>query len=146
MFYGKKLQYNPEKPYQDYASPNREGMEKPNAGTVLTDSALRNKIISSCNNIPACDVTILQQTFTVAKLINNIYTAIENSEETIKAEKAKSLELSITYFTDRKYYINRSSPSSNNSRFTSSNNNRFTPSNNSSFQRKHYFICEKPGC
>ena len=35
VFYEKKLQYNPEKPCQDYASPNREGMEKPNAGIVL---------------------------------------------------------------------------------------------------------------
>ena len=70
------------------------------------DIALRNKIIALYSNIFTCSVVTLQQTFTIAKLINNIYTAIENSEEAIKAEKAKSLKLSTTYFTDRKYHIN----------------------------------------
>ena len=94
-----------------------------------SDTALRNKIISSCSNIPACSVAILQQTSTIAGLINNIYAAIENSEEAMKAEKSEPLGLSITYFTDRKYHINRP-PSSN----------------NNNFRKKQCFICGKAGC
>ena len=73
-----------------------------------SDTALRNKIISACSNIPACSVAILQQTSIIAGLINNIYIAIENSEEAMKAERSKPLRLRllITYFTNRKYYIN----------------------------------------
>ena len=107
-----------------------------------SDSALRNKIISSCNNIPACSVAILQQTSTIAGLINNIYAAIENSEEAMKAEKAEPLGLPTTYFTDRKYHTNR--PQSINR--PPSNNNRFSSSSNNGFQRKLCFICGKPGC
>ena len=68
-----------------------------------SDAALRNKIISAYSNIPACTVIILQQTFTITRLINNIYAAIENSEKAMKAEVAEPLGLSITYFTNRKY-------------------------------------------
>ena len=41
MFYEKKLQYHSKKPYQDRASPNREDMEKPGVGTVLTSRSTR---------------------------------------------------------------------------------------------------------
>ena len=96
-----------------------------------SDTALRNKIISACSNIPACSVAILQQTSTIAGLINNIYAAIENSEEAKKAERSEPLGLGppTTYFTDRKYHINRP-PSSN----------------NNNFRKKQCFICEKAGC
>ena len=96
-----------------------------------SDTALRNKIISAYSNIPACSVAILQQTSTIAGLINNIYAAIENSEEAMKAERSEPLRLGppITYFTDRKYHINRP-PSSN----------------NNNFRKKQCFICGKPGC
>ena len=53
--------------------------------------------------------------FTIVELINNIYTIIKNSEKTIKTKKVKLLRLLITYFTNQKYYINRSSL--NNNRF-----------------------------
>ena len=101
-----------------------------------SDTALRNKIISSCSNIPACSVAILQQTSTIAGLINNIYASIENSEEAMKAERDEPLGLSTTYFTDRKYHINR----------PPLDNNRFTPSSNNRFQKKQCFICGKLGC
>ena len=96
-----------------------------------SDTALRNKIISSCSNIPVCSAAVLQHTSTIAGLINNIYAAIENNEEAMKAERSEPLGLSTTYFTDRKYHINR--PSSDNNR----------PSNNN---RKQCFICGKQNC
>ena len=100
-----------------------------------SDTALRNKIVMSCSNIPACNVAILQQTTTIAGLINNIYAAIENNEEAMKAEKSDPLGPT-TYFTDRKYYtnrpFNRPPPSS-------------SPSNNG-FQKKKCFVCGKTGC
>ena len=68
-----------------------------------SDSALRNKIISVCSNVPACGFAVLQQTVSIPGLINNIYAAIENSEGATRAERLESLSNS-TYFTDRKYY------------------------------------------
>ena len=68
-------------------------------------------------NIPACSVTILQQTTTIAGLINNIYAAIEHNEEAMKAERFESLGPA-TFFIDRKYYINRSPNYGNSSKYS----------------------------
>ena len=70
-----------------------------------SDSALCNKIVAACSNVPACSFAVLQQTTTIAGLINNIYAAIENSKEATKVERLEPLGLA-TYFTDRKYYNN----------------------------------------
>ena len=103
------------------------------------DTALRNKIIMSYNNIPACNVAILQPTIIIVELINNIYVAIENNEEIIKVEKFESFD-SETYFIDRKYYINRSFNFTYNKSFT-----YFSPFNNG-FQKKKCFVCDKTDC
>ena len=100
-----------------------------------SDTALRNKIIMSYNNIPACSVTILQPTTTIVELINNIYAAIENNEKVIKAEKSEPLNPE-TYFTDRKYYINRPS---------NPTYSRSSPPN-TDFQKKKCFVCDKTDC
>ena len=87
-----------------------------------SDTSLRNKIIMFCNNISACSVAILQSIIIIVELINNIYAAIENNEEIIKAKKFESFD-SKTYFIDRKYYINKplnfiySKPSASSSSF-----------------------------
>ncbi len=102
-----------------------------------SDTALRNKIVTSCSNVPACTVAILQHTPTIAGLINNIYAAIESNEEAIKAEKSEPLGPA-TYFTDRKYHTNR--PPN-----YSSKSSPFSPSNNS-FRKKQCYVCGKTGC
>ena len=91
------------------------------------------------NNISACSVAILQSTIIIVELINNIYAAIENNEEVIKAEKSESLDFE-TYFIDRKYYINRSLNLTYNKSFTYS-----SPFNND-FQKKKCFVCDKTDC
>ncbi|KAI6245784.1 hypothetical protein HI914_06260 [Erysiphe necator] len=53
-----------------------------------TDSALRNKIISACSDIPACSSAILQQTHSIIALCNNIYAALEYNETAIRAESS----------------------------------------------------------
>ena len=100
-----------------------------------SDTAFRNKIIMFYNNIPACSVAILQSTTIIVELINNIYAAIENSEEVIKAEKFESLD-SETYFIDHKYYINRP---------FNPIYSRLSPPN-IGFQKKKCFVCDKIGC
>ncbi len=101
-----------------------------------SDLALRNKIVTSCSNVPACTVAILQPTTTIAGLINNIYAAIESNEEAMKAEKSEPLAPA-TYFTDRKYYTNRPPNYSKSSQPSPSNN---------SFQKKQCYVCGKTGC
>ena len=104
-----------------------------------SDTALRNKIVTSCSNIPACTVAILQQTPTIAGLINNIYTAIENHEEAIKAERSEPL-VPGTFFTDRKYYTNRPPNYSNNGKSSPK------PSPSTYDSSKKCFVCGRTGC
>ena len=92
-----------------------------------SDTALRNKIVTLCSNIPTYSVAILQQTSTIAGLVNNIYTALENHEEAIKAERSEPLGFG-TYFTNRKYYTNR------------------PPSHENHFQKKQCIVYGKTGC
>ena len=100
------------------------------------NTTFRNKIIMSCNNIPAYNVIILQSTITIVELINNIYVAIENNEKVIKVEKFEPFDFE-TYFINRKYYINRPLNPIYNKSFTYS-----SPFNND-FQKKKCFICDK---
>ncbi|POS81762.1 hypothetical protein EPUL_006005 [Erysiphe pulchra] len=67
-----------------------------------TDSALRNKIISACSNIPACCSAILQQTHSISALCNNIYAALEFNETAIRAESSDPI--ASVYLTDRKLH------------------------------------------
>ena len=106
-----------------------------------SDTALRNKIIMSYSNIPACSVAILQSTITIVELINNIYVAIENNEKVMRAEKSESFDLE-TYFIDRKYYINRLFNLIYNKLISFSSS---SPSNNG-FQKKKCFVCDKTDC
>ncbi|RKF64369.1 putative glycosyl transferase [Erysiphe neolycopersici] len=67
-----------------------------------TDSALRNKIISACSNIPACSSAILQQTHSISALCNNIYAALEYNETAIRAESSDpALILEIDDYSSR---------------------------------------------
>ena len=97
-----------------------------------SDSTLRNRIISSCSNVPAYSFAVLQQTTNIPGLINNIYVAIENSEVAVRARRLEPLGNS-TFLTDRKYY--RRDPT-------------HIPSSNriSRPQKKSCFICGKEGC
>ena len=104
-----------------------------------SDTALRNKIIMSYSNIPACNVAILQSTTIIVELINNIYAVIENNEEVMKAEKSELFD-SGTYFIDRKYYINRSL------NLIYSKPSTYSFPNNNGFQKKKCFVCDKIGC
>ena len=99
------------------------------------DSALCNKIVAACSNVPACSFAVLQQIRTIADLINNIYAAIENSKEVMKAERLEPLGLA-TYFTNQKYY-NNCPPNHPSSR-----------QNNSQFgnRKQRCFISQKEDC
>ena len=100
-----------------------------------SDSALCNKIVAVCSDVPAGSFAVLQQTITIASFINNIYAAIENSKEAIEAEKLEPLGLAI-YFTDQKYY--NSCPS----------NCPSSRQNNSQFgnRKQCCFVCQKEDC
>ena len=104
-----------------------------------SNTTLRNKIIMFYNNIPTCNVTILQSTTIITELINNIYATIENNKEVIKAEKFESFN-SETYFIDHKYYINRPLNLIYSKSFT------YSFSFNNGFQKKKCFICDKTNC
>ena len=104
-----------------------------------SNTALRNKIIMSYNNISACNVAILQPTTTIVELINNIYVIIENNKKIIKIKKSEPLD-SETYFIDRKYYINRFFNPTYSKPFIYS-----SPFNND-FQKKKCFVCDKTDC
>ncbi|RKF57890.1 hypothetical protein GcM3_185048 [Golovinomyces cichoracearum] len=41
-----------------------------------SDSALRNRIITACNNVAACSLAVLQPATVITSLINNIHGAI----------------------------------------------------------------------
>ena len=56
---------------------------------LQTDLALRNKIVSSCKDIPSCGYVVVQQTVSIAALVNSLNAAIRNSEVTEKAEKLR---------------------------------------------------------
>ncbi|RKF82172.1 hypothetical protein GcM3_027047, partial [Golovinomyces cichoracearum] len=75
-----------------------------------SDSALRNKIITACNNVAACSLVVLQPATEITSLINNIHGAIENSEMIAMADKIEpidQIDKSSVYYTDRKYYPQR---------------------------------------
>ena len=103
------------------------------------DTALRNKIVISYNNISTYNVAILQSAIIIIELINNIYAAIENNEEVIKIEKFELFDFE-TYFIDRKYYINRFFNPIYSKPFT------YFFSFNNGFQKKKCFICDKIDC
>ncbi|RKF57353.1 putative glycosyl transferase [Golovinomyces cichoracearum] len=68
-----------------------------------TDGAMYNRVVSACRTTPQFIFAILQQAFTLPALIDNIYAALQNSDEIEKLEKTEPIN-SNTYFTDRKYH------------------------------------------
>ncbi|KAI1000166.1 hypothetical protein K3495_g8031 [Podosphaera aphanis] len=69
-----------------------------------SDSAIRNRVISACSNIPACGAAILQKTSSISALCNNIFTALENNEAALKPEISNPLIAK--YLTDRNFHAN----------------------------------------
>ncbi|RKF55086.1 putative glycosyl transferase [Golovinomyces cichoracearum] len=104
-----------------------------------TDSALRNKIISACSNIPACSSAILQQTHSISALCNNIYAAIEYNETAIRAESSDSV--TSAYLTDRRFH-ERNQGSRQNTSHDQSSHSSAPPSSGP----KKCFVCRQVGC
>ncbi|KAI6248703.1 hypothetical protein HI914_02685 [Erysiphe necator] len=104
-----------------------------------TDSALRNKIISACSDIPACSSAILQQTHSISALCNNIYAALEYNETAIRAESSDPV--ASAYLTDRKFHERIQTSRQNSSHNNSSHSNALTSSN-----PKKCFVCRQVGC
>ncbi|POS82943.1 hypothetical protein EPUL_006241, partial [Erysiphe pulchra] len=102
-----------------------------------SDSALRNKIITACNNVAACSLAVLQPATAITSLINNIHGAIENSEIIARADKIEPIDpmdKPSVYYTDRKYYPQRS-PRTRPESIIRSNR-----------KIKRCFVCQKEGC
>ncbi|SLM34286.1 hypothetical protein LPUS_03028 [Lasallia pustulata] len=77
------------------------------SGEMRTDNMLRQKIIASCEDHPACNVACFRPSLSLPGLINDIHASISSYEKTKRAESNSS-----TFFTDRRYHR----PSSDNDR------------------------------
>ena len=103
-----------------------------------SDSALRDKIIISCSDVPPCGVAVLLQTSTVSELTNKIHAAIEMDEAAMEAERSRPLDGSPTVLTDRKHHTRHLSSN----RPPEDNDN---PSNIEK-KKKRCFLCKQEGC
>ena len=111
------------------------------SGEIRTDNMLRQKIIASCEDHPACNVAYFRPSLALPGLINNIHASISSYEKTKRAESNSS-----TFFTDRQYH----GPSSNNDRQRPNNTShpqQFAQGNEKSDEKmKKCFVCRKEGC
>lgn len=122
-----------------------------------SDSALRNKIVQTVTDIAACSTATLVPTSSISGLVNNIHSAIENSELAAKAENHSHLDSSV-YLTDRRYRnsagqdrrpLDRGQTTGR--RFSDRNHDQGydRPYNRPRYPQrdlKRCFICKKPGC
>jgi hypothetical protein len=71
---------------------------------LRTESTLRNKIISACEDMEACRVAIARPATTFTGLVNDIFSAICSHTKVTKADKLEST--STNFITDRRYHSN----------------------------------------
>jgi Reverse transcriptase (RNA-dependent DNA polymerase) len=107
------------------------------------DKFFHNKLITACQNVPACQIACSNPPDTIAELINKLHSAITtweaihppestqfNTSATIETREAESDQ----FFTDRRYHSKQPNQRP-----------RFKPAASQS-GKKACFICKKEGC
>lgn len=108
--------------------------------SLRTDVFIHNKIITACQEVPACQYACYKPSPTIAGLLNDLRSSIVTWEKSHKEQ----LETS-AFYTDRRYYKRPGSrPSNSNYRDRRRLIPRPRSSNNT--RTKRCFVCGKEGC